>query len=100
MVEASSSCVLGPVDDQRDDLRLGIDVERVADRLAEAARAGQLVGAEREEPPVVGGEQQLVGGLRVEREGRAVAFLELEVLIERQVARAPRGSSRAARGSP
>ena len=49
-----------------------------AHRLAEAAPAGQLVGAQRVEAAVVGGEQQLVGGLRVEGEGRAVAFLELE----------------------
>ena len=86
--DAGSEQQLGPrlVDDQRDDLCGRVDVERVADRLAEAARAGQLVGTDGEEPAIVGGEQQLVGGLRVDRESRAVAFLELEVAVERNMA--------------
>ena len=79
----------GLVDDHRDDLRSGIDVERVAHRLAEAARAGQLVRAQREEPALVGRQQQLVGGLRMQHIGGRIAFLVLELLVQRQVPLGP-----------
>ena len=75
----------GPVDDHRDDLGAGIDIQRVAHRFAETARAGQLVRPQREEPALVGRQQQLVGGLRVQHIGGAVAFLVLEFLVQRQV---------------
>ena len=77
------------MDDYRDGLRSGIDVERVAHRLAEAARAGQLVRAQCEEPSLVGRQQQFVG-LRMQHIGGRIAFLVFELLVQRQVPLAPR----------
>src|SRR6185369_12498918 len=62
------------------------DIDHGADRFAKAAGGGQLVAAEGVEPAIVAGDQELVGGLRMEREGRAVAFLELVFPVERIVA--------------
>jgi hypothetical protein len=89
---------LGPVDQQRDDLRFGIDVEHGADRLAKAARAGQLVGAQRVEPAIVAAISSLSVVWRGARR-RAIAFLELEILVERIVPLAAR-SSPWPKGSP
>ena len=84
-VRHQQQALLRLVDDQRHDMRAGIDIQRIAHRFAKAARAGQLVRADREEPPLVGRQQQLVGSLRMDHEGRTIAFLVFEILIQRQM---------------
>src|SRR3546814_15950273 len=59
------------------DLGFRLYVGQQPHRLAEPPAAGKLVGSQRVETAAVGRKQQLVGGLRVKGEGRAVPLLEL-----------------------
>ncbi len=76
---------LRPVHHQPGDPGIGVDIDHALHRFAETARTGQLVRAQRVEPAIVRGEQQLVRGLAMDRESRPVAFLELPFLVQRQV---------------
>ncbi len=75
----------GPVHHHARDPDLGLEIDHRLDRLAKAARARQLVDAQRVEPPVIGRDQDLVSGLGVRDEGQPVTFLVFELLIERHM---------------
>ena len=83
----------GPVREGRDEVGALLQIDHEADRIAEAAAAGQLGGVEREEAPVVRHHDDLVGGLGEEGRLQRVVALELHAGEIGLMALHARGSS-------
>src|SRR5215204_5582409 len=68
----------GPVGDGRDDVGAVVEIDHEADRIAEAAPAGQLRGLDREHFAVRSDDEELCGRLGEERDLEPVVALELD----------------------